>query len=420
MTTLQGQRVLVMGLGNFGGGSGCAGWLHAQGASVTVTDLRPESELGEALASLPRDGIAFRLGGHDASDFRSADLIVVNPAVPHPWSNPYLNAAREAGVALTTEIRLLTANISRDRCIGITGTAGKSTTASMTHHLLTSAGVPAVLGGNIGGSLLPSLAGITPDTWVVLELSSAQLHWLGEEPAWSPRIAGTTNVLPNHIDWHETEQHYRACKELIHANQRPGDRWFDGEALEPPHVPLALPGKHNRRNAALATALASATGTRIDGGSLQTFSALPHRLCPIGEGQLASFIDDSKSTTPEATILAVESLSDPTRIHLIAGGYDKGVPITSIARCIDRVAGLYTIGATGAAIAEAAGDAATPCGRLAVAVDTAMARMAEGDVLLLSPGCASWDQFTDYRARGEAFASLVSERLGAAAARPVG
>ncbi|MCP4759138.1 MAG: UDP-N-acetylmuramoyl-L-alanine--D-glutamate ligase [Planctomycetes bacterium] len=410
MTELAGQRILLMGLGSFGGGSGCARWLLDQGADVTVTDLRSPEDLEQSTHGL--DGARLVLGHHDPADFAAADFIVVNPAVPHPWDNPLIQGAQAAGVPLTTEIRLLTERLDRCRCIGITGTAGKSTTAAMTHHLLKAAGLDARLGGNIGGSLLTELNTINADTWLVLELSSAQLHWLGREPGWSPAIAGITNIAPNHLDWHETERHYSDSKAVIHRFQIETDSFVRGESFDPITESLRVPGEHNQRNARMAIELARCAAPNIDPLELASFCGLPHRLCALGGDEPPRFYDDSKSTTPEATLLAIDSFPDSRRVHLIAGGYDKGVSLRPIAERSDQLAGLYSIGATGPALAAAAPSCA-PCETLERAVATAIPRMREGDVLLLSPGCASWDQFDDYRQRGLRFASLVAAETSA-------
>jgi len=406
MTELAGQRILLMGLGSFGGGRGCARWLLDQGADVTITDLRSPEDLKHSTQGLEPARLV--LGRHDVADFTRADLIVVNPAVPHPWNNPLLRAASDARVPLTAEIRLLTERLDRRRCIGITGTAGKSTTAAMTHHLLTAAGVDARLGGNIGGSLLGELDTIGAETWVVLELSSAQLHWLGRAPGWSPAIAGTTNIAPNHLDWHLSESHYAESKAVIHRFQDENDSRVDGDSCAPVPGTLRLPGEHNRRNAGMALALASQAVSGVSANALASFRGLPHRLHALGGEEAPKFFDDSKSTTPEATLRAIDSFPDPSRVHLIAGGYDKGVSLDPIARRCSELAGLYTIGATGPALAAAAGRSCASCETLDCAVATALQRMRPGDVLLLSPGCASWDQFDDYRQRGLRFASLVA------------
>jgi UDP-N-acetylmuramoylalanine--D-glutamate ligase len=413
MATLADQRVVVMGLSTFGGGVGCVSWLLEQGADVTITDLRDEQTLGPSLSEFEHQRCRLVLGRHAAADFAEADLIIVNPAVPKPWSNPYLKVAEEAGIPMCTEISLLTDRLDRRCCIGITGTAGKSTTAAMTHHLLAAAGHDAVLGGNIGGSLLPRLGDIGADTWVVLELSSAQLYWLGQGKGWSPSIAGITNIAPNHLDWHGDMDHYLTCKESIAKTHTHEDVLIRGEHCDalPAGIELLVPGEHNRINAAMAAALASAA-TNVSADTLRSFRGLHHRLAAVEEQSSKRFFDDSKSTTPEATVLAVNSFGDSTRIHLIAGGYDKGVSLAAIAELAPTLAGLYTIGATGGMLSQSAGPTSTPCGTLDRAVAAAIARMRDGDVLLLSPGCASWDQFSDYRARGEAFAALVAEAVG--------
>ena len=381
-------------------------WLLRQGAEVTITDLRTEETLDRSLGEIDAGKCRLVLGAHQTEDFRNADLVVANPAVPHPWSNIYLSAAREAGVPCTPQIVLLTEQLAPDRCTGITGSAGKSTTAAMTHHLLVGSGHDAVLGGNIGGSLLNDLDSIGPATWTVLELSSAQLYWISTSGHWKPGIAGITNLTPNHLDWHESLDHYRQCKESI-GEEASLIASEDCQPLED-SVTLRLPGEHNRRNAALAVALVRAAAAPVNTQVLETFNGLPHRLCPVGAERVPRYFDDSKSTTPEATTLAVAAFPDASKVHLIAGGYDKGVSLSPIAALGPSLAGLYTIGATGVELAKQAHPHSESCGTLDQAVASARSRMRDGEVLLLSPGCASWDQFEDYRQRGAAFASLLT------------
>ena len=205
---LKDARVTVMGLGQFGGGLGVTRWLLARGARVLLTDRDPRERLERPLAELAEacesGAVTLRLGGHDERDFADADLVVANPAVPVPWDNAYLRAAREAGTPVTTEIRLAVDEHDRDRTEADTGSAGKSSTSSMIALLLDDAPRTARLGGNIGGSLLGAAA--RPGEWTVLELSSAMLWWLGEGAAlagqapWSPRVAVLTNLAPNHVD----------------------------------------------------------------------------------------------------------------------------------------------------------------------------------------------------------------------------
>ena len=432
MDGLKGKRVTVMGLGRFGGGLGVARWLHEQGSDVLVTDMASTDALCEQVTKLPH-GVRTRLGGHDERDFIDTDLVVASPAVAHPWSNPYLNAAKDAGVPITTEIGLVIDRLPvRTRVIGITGTAGKSTTSAMAARALEAAGQRVHLGGNIGGSLLE--ADIGPEDFVVLELSSFMLHWVGLR-SWSPGTAVLTNLSPNHLDWHESFEHYEASKRQIAEHQVAGDlllcdlgkdRWPElttATRIEPVELEhgLALPGAHNRANAAVALAAASATLHRhaiehdLDrpAGAIAGFTGLPHRLQLVVQHAGVAFYNDSKCTTPEAVVLAVDALADRTpreAIHLIAGGADKGVDLSTIAHLSRTLAHVHTIGATGPAIvqkAHALGGRATHHGTLQAAFAAAIDQRAVGSAVLLSPGCASWDQFTNYEARGAQFVDLV-------------
>jgi UDP-N-acetylmuramoylalanine--D-glutamate ligase len=428
LSDLAGRRVTVMGLGRFGGGAGVTRWLVQQGADVLLTDLQTPEQLAEPLAEIAdlvsRGCVKLRLGEHNVSDFTTCDLVIANPAVPRPWDNRFLRAAEAADIPITTEIRLLIERLDRARIVGITGSAGKSTTSAMIHHILSRAGHRSALGGNIGGSLLDDLESLHEADWIVLELSSAMLHWLGagagwpQAPGFSPLVAVLTNLAPNHLDWHGSFEHYQQSKLNIFRWQRPGNISLRGEEVDRPAAPidLAIPGAHNQRNAALAIT-ASQSVIDLDWNDaanlLADFPGLPHRLQLVAERDGLRFYNDSKSTTPEATCLAVESFDDASRIHLIAGGYDKGSDLGSIAALAGRIASLTTIGATGHALAQAA----TAHGRsehretLDQAVAAALARMKPGDILLLSPGCASWDQFMNYEARGVAFVRCIEEGI---------
>ena len=417
-------RCTVMGLGRFGGGLGVTRWLLERGCPVLLTDLAQEKALVAPLKELEEaigtGQLKLQLGSHEAKDFMDTDLVIANPAVPLPWNDPFLSIAREHGIPVTTEISLLVRQLDRRRVIGVTGTNGKSTTASMIHHTLIANGIDSHLGGNIGGSLLGSAATMPVDSWAVLELSSAMLWWLHEEatnePGWSPGIAVMTNISPNHLDWHGDQKHYVMCKEQITRDQLPGENCLRGDYISrrATPIPLTIPGRHNQDNAHLAVMAASAA-TGIDPGDaargLADFPGLPHRLEAIdADGR---FFNDSKSTTPEATLLAIDAFSPHhSRIHLIAGGYDKGVSLESIGSISERLAGLYTIGTTGPSLAASAGPQTHQCGDLRTAVETAIPRMRPDDLLLLSPGCASWDQFPNYEARGDAFRDLVGDHPG--------
>ena len=469
--SLAGQRVLVMGLGQFGGGVGVAKFLAAQGARVLVTDKERPEKLEQSKAQLAGLDIDFRLGEHIPSDFTTADLIVVNPAVI-PYKSEHLLAAKNAGVPFTSEIRLLTQRLpNRHRIIGITGSAGKSTTTSMVGHILRTRqssefrvpsselttpkttptdsasptrnseletrNFPSVhLGGNLGGSLLNSLDTIRPDDWVVLELSSFMLEGLRED-RFAPHIALITNLAPNHLDWHGTLEAYRDAKQALLDFQHDDDITILGPGADgfTPRVanknqrvflnadiakltrdvpPLLIPGEHNRLNAAMAVEVCVAAGVERSQAlaAIATFTGLPHRLERVHEAHGVLYFNDSKCTTPQAAMLALQSFK-PGIVHLILGGYNKGsdlAPLAAFAK--QHCKAIHTIGTTGPAIADAAEKASGKAlvfrsETLARAMHDMKPHLAPGDVALLSPACASWDQFTNFEARGAAFIELA-------------
>ena len=457
MDDFRGKRVTVMGLGRFGGGVGVTRWLASQGAQIIVTDTEQEKELGpsvEKIRDLVEAGqVTLRLGGHDEADFAGAEVVVANPAVRAPWKNPFLLVAQQAGARITTEIGLSVSRLDQSRLVCVTGSAGKSTTSALIAHILERAGEPVRFGGNIGGSLLGGTnerdgapgAGGSPQTrhgpgrvgasWVVLELSSFQLYWLGREAVGlRPRVAAVTNLAGNHLDWHEHFEHYRQSKQVILAGQRAGDGAILGAGVrdwvtspgvlrrvieQDARVPgLAIPGRHNEVNAAMACAAVAALGVPGLGDAnaaelARDFPGLPHRLQLVGTVRGVACYNDSKATTPEATLLAVKAMHESgMRVHLIAGGFDKLADLSPVAALADELAGLYTIGATGPAIAAGAGGRARECGTVRAATAAALARATPGEAVLLSPACASWDQFDNYEQRGELFAALVRNAGG--------
>lgn len=397
-----------MGLGRHGGGAAAARYLAEHGAIVTVTDLADAAALAVSIAALADAPIErFTLGRHDERDFTRADLVIVNPAVTP--DNRFIALARQSGARIASEIELFLEECSAS-VIGITGTVGKSTTAAMTAAAIEASGRRAWLGGNIGHSLLADLPQIRSDDWVVLELSSFQLHWLSDDARW-PQFAALTNFAPNHLDWHPNVEHYCQSKQrLLDHAERVIEPWRG-----PDVPPLRVPGCHNSANAALAAACAGAAGG--DRGpierALAEFRGLPHRLALVAEIDGRRFYNDSKATTPEAAIAALEAMNRPTWILL--GGHDKGVDLAPLCRAISRRArGAALFGAVVSKLAELL-DAHAPqfprarCHTLDEAFAWCCDQSRPGEAILLSPACASLDQFRDYVQRGERFVQLVRE-----------
>ena len=451
-----------MGLGGFGGGVGAVRFLAETGAKVIVTDLRSERELSPSLAQMDRAWpITLRLGQHDEADFRNTDLVVVSPAVPK--NSPFLAVARDAGIPLTSELNLFWER-NRGRVLAITGSNGKSTTTALTHAILESDRAPrrCWLGGNIGISLLPDVRRIQPEDWVILELSSFQLEDLAPlQPR--PEIAVVTNFSPNHLDRHGTVEAYRAAKQnllcwqateqfavvnalsevadwptvatrLLFGPSDSGQLGIFGEGSEvmarmpaesscelrmPLRRWLRLPGTHNWQNAQAAIAASLAAGASLEAieQGVSNFRGLPHRLEFVADVQGRRCFNDSKSTTPEATVLALKSFDEPT--VLLAGGYDKLIDLSAIAAtAVTRCRAVALLGQTGPRLgklieqAARAANVAGPICRgfesLAPAVAWSLQESGPGDIVLLSPGCASYDWFQNYIERGEAFTAFVA------------
>ena len=451
----QDHRVTVMGLGSFGGGSGLARYLAEQGAAVTVTDLKDATALQDALAALRGLPIRFVLGEHRENDFTDTDRVFVNPAVP--LTSPYLELARSHGIPLDSEMNLFVRQCP-GRIVGITGSVGKTTTTSLLGSILQHHDARTLVGGNIGGSLLSRLSDIHPGTPVVLEISSFQLEHLDWQ-GYSPPLAVVLNLTPNHLDRHGTMAAYQAAKEVILAHQTTEDvavlNWDDpavrgmagrghgrrlyysvheplehGVHRDGPALILAsgserqelcqvsdlrLRGLHNLGNAAAAAAAAATLDVppaAISTG-LQAFSGLRHRLEWIADKNGVAFFNDSKATTPFSTQCALQAFEQP--VLLLAGGYDKGTPFDELAHVMQasvRVALLY--GDTAPKLADALRRVPSPPEFIQLpSLDDALHRAADlarpGEVVLLSPACASYDQFPHYVARGDHFRALVNE-----------
>lgn len=463
LSTYDGMNATVMGLGKFAGGVAAARFLAQHGAVVTVTDLRSSDQLADSLEMLSDLPIArFALDGHPDDVLADCLLLVVNPAV-RP-DHPLVALARAQLIDVTTEIELFLRHCPAS-VIAVTGSNGKSTTTALIHHLLLHANPDFEgriwLGGNIGISLLDQVHLIQSQDLVVLELSSFQLHLLGEK-RFRPKIAVLTNFTPNHLDWHGSEANYRKAKQAIfdaqssddvaiipddthpesHSDKTPwrvrGDRLRfgltdhgdDGVFLEGGmlilrcrdfedvirlSVPPQLPGKHNQLNiaaAACAAWLAGADSTRFS-SALRTFQPLPHRLQLVAEKAGRQFWNDSIATTPESATMALHVF--PGRIILLAGGYDKGQDLASFASEIkSRVAAVVLMGQTATCLHQLLTNEPSQL-KIKIVTDfreafrCAVAFSQQGDIVLLSPGCASYGWFQDFRERGELFSALARE-----------
>jgi UDP-N-acetylmuramoylalanine--D-glutamate ligase len=443
---LAGRRVLVMGLGSFGGGAGAVRYLAGLGARVTVTDRRAAASLETSLRALADVPAEYVLGEHRRADFEASALVVVNPAV-RP-DDPLLVAARAAGAELTSEIELFLEAV-RARVVAITGTQGKSSTATMTHQLLVACGRRAHLGGNIGSSLLPALPTIAPGDLVVLELSSYQLESLGGSAACARAEAvAVVNVLADHLERHGTTAAYAAAKRRILELVKPGGhvllpldderlaRWdvpgvrlpfcardsghglhvrdgefrLDGERLGRV-ADLALPGEFQRENALVALGLAHLLGAEPEAlaRALSAVRGLEHRLQDLGLVRGRRVIDNAVSTTPDSTISALLAL--PAGTVLVLGGRQKRLPLDELAHVArERAAHAVAFGEAGASFAAALAAAGVPV-ECAEGVEDALAlaleRGAPGAHVLFSPAASSFDAYGNFQERAAAFRAAL-------------
>ena len=440
----------MVGLGRFGGGVGAVRFLASEGAEVTVMDQDAETSLADSLAAIRDLEPKLLLGRQDLRPCLEADFVVLNPAVKP--SDPLVLALAARGIPVTSEIALFL-----ERCeapvLGITGSNGKSTAASLSFELLRAAGARTHFGGNIGKSLLASLPDISPTDRVVLELSSAQTKDFVRLGV-GVQAACVTNLTPNHLDYHRSFEEYAAAKRqlvetlppngawavlpeslsdwkggwrnaLVSASTpktpRPG-AWVEGNvlhaALEGEEVSFLMPenprlvGPHNRAN--LLTALAGVLAIFPEAArkadalaeAAKRFGGLPHRLEFVTERQGVRFYNDSKATTPEAAITALHAFPAGS-IHAIVGGKSKGMDLGEFAAALKaRTKAIYLIGAAAGEIRKALGTGGpevVDSGTLEASVREAAGRAKAGEVVLLSPACASYDQFRNYEERGEAF-----------------
>jgi len=447
---LKDKRVLVVGLGKSGVAS--ALFLKAHGARVTVSDNKSGDELRNEIPALLDHGITVETGGHGERTFREQDLIVVSPGVP--VDAPMLQQARSLGEMVIGEIELA-AQFLRGPIVAITGSNGKTTTTALTGEIMTAGGLPTLVGGNIGTPAISLVERDKPETVIVLEVSSFQLETI---QTFHPKIAVVLNVTPDHLDRHRTFEAYTDAKARMFENQKGDDFavlnaddptcvamaartraqvfWFsrqkeveqgawerdgkvlfrDGERQREIMLGSEIPlkGAHNLENvlaAVCAGALMGCAPEKIR-QAVREFKAVEHRLEFVATIRGVDYYNDSKATNVDATIKALESF--PANIHLILGGKDKGSDYSVLNDLLrQRVKRVYTIGAAAEKIESQI--VSSKSGEIEVvhaqtlenALRKANSIAEAGDVVLLAPACASFDQFKSYEHRGQVFKEIV-------------
>jgi len=442
---LANKRVLVVGLGKSGVAS--ALFLQARGAKVTVSDSKPQDQLGEEIPVLLDHGIAVETGGHGERTFRGQDLIVVSPGVP--VDSPPLVQARALGEPVIGEIELASQFLPKN-LVAITGSNGKTTTTTLAGEIIAGGGFSTAVGGNIGTPAISLVEQAMPDTVVVLEVSSFQLETI---QTFRPKVAVVLNITPDHLDRHRTFEAYTNAKARIFENQQAQDFavlnaddaasaglasrtqaqvfWIsrkkevkqgayvrDGriffrdpkgqhEIMQTSEIPLK--GSHNVENVLAAICVGAVMG--CDAVSIAkavlNFKAVEHRLEYVATIRGVEYYNDSKATNVDATIKALESF--PANVHLILGGKDKDSDYTQLNDLLQqRVNRVYTIGAAAEKIeSQIKGVEVDHSETLETALRRASAIAAAGDVVLLAPACASFDQFQNYEHRGRVFKEVV-------------
>jgi len=446
MMELRGKRVLVVGLGKSGVAS--ALFLKLRGARVTVSDTKTEDELRAEIPVLLDQGITVETGEHGERTFHGQDLIVVSPGVSVD-ALPIVRA-RTSGEPIIGEIELA-AQFLAGRIVAITGSNGKTTTTTLTGEILTAGGLPTLVGGNIGTPAISLVERAKPDHIIVLEVSSFQLETI---QTFRPKMAVILNITSDHLDRHRTFEAYAGAKARIFENQQADDFavlnaddpncvalaeviparicWFSRKKEVQPGASvrdgrigfrdaegereimlvseIPLKGGHNLENVLAAICAGALMGVKPEHirRAVQQFKAVEHRLEYVATIRGVDYYNDSKATNVDATIKALESF--PANIHLILGGKDKGSDYTVLNDLLrERVKRVYTIGAAAEKIESHIKGAAeiVPAETLDDAVRRAAAVAQAGDVVLLAPACASFDQFDNYEHRGRVFKQVV-------------
>jgi len=447
MFDLNGKKVLVIGLARTGVATSLFCARH--GALVTAVDTRPESEVVEAAAKLRAAEIFLQLGGYSEKNLDGQDLVIPSPGVPA--DSTILKAARANSILVWSEIELADRFLN-GRLVGITGSNGKTTTTSLIEHILKNSGFSTLLAGNIGTPLIDVVEQTTDQTITVAELSSFQLELI---ETFRPNISVFLNLTPDHLDRHGSMDAYAAAKARIFEKQTAGDFailnaddpastpyaptkpkvfWLsrkqrvaqgaflrgeeiifrhDGEEeviLKQSEIPL--PGAHNLENVLAAVAAARLAGAPPNGiaKAIRSFAGVEHRLEFVAEHNGVRYYNDSKATNVDATLKALDAL--PGRILIILGGKDKDSDYTVLQTPLREKAILaLLIGAAADKIEkQIAGSVAIErAGTIQRAVEIASRAAQPGDIVVLAPACASFDQFENYEHRGRVFKQLVGQ-----------
>jgi UDP-N-acetylmuramoylalanine--D-glutamate ligase len=410
---------LIVGLAR--SGHAAALMLRNRGEDVTGVDAGAPA----GIEALEDAGVHVLLGEHGPAPLERVNAVVKSPGVPA--QAPAIVAARERGVTVLGELELAW-RLLPNEFIAVTGTNGKTTTVELIGHIHREAALPVEVAGNVGVALSGLVGRVPEQATIVCEASSFQLE---DTLAFAPEAAVLLNVTPDHLDRHATIEEYRAAKAQIFARQDAGDLAVLPRALDVAGLPgaarrvhldderyapfageLRLPGEHNRENALAATAVCLERGLDPDAvrEGLRTFAGVPHRLEEVARRGGVLYVNDSKATNVQSTLVALRAFPD-SPIQLILGGQGKGQDFAPLRAAVRRsCAAVYLIGEDTPIIAAALEGVAVPvhrCGDLDSAVARAARAARAGDVVLLAPACASYDQFADFQARGDRFRELI-------------
>ncbi len=446
MMDLSGQRILVIGLGKTG--TATARFLSRQGADVVVTDEKAPSELREVLDSLQREGVNFRFHPCVPDILSDVEMVIPSPGVS-PFNRMLLEAVRK-NKPILSELELACRFVKRP-VIAITGTNGKTTTTTLIGEILAKSGMSVFVGGNIGTPLIGYVDGPQQDDYVVVEVSSFQLQWIHD---FRPDVAILLNVTRDHVDYHGTFADYRRAKERIFENQTEQDlailnadednagtlshrlaakiahfsssrrlpqgifldggqmiyRPLAGETENYPMDMVKIPGVHNIENIMAAVMAARWAGCRREAiiDAVGHFRGVAHRIEYAGEKDGVAFYDDSKATNVGAVLRALETFSRP--VVLLMGGRDKQGDFEMLSAMVEkRVKTLILFGEARERIATLLGGVVKTkqAATLRQAMPLAWCSATAGDVVLLAPGCASFDEFRDYKERGDVFKQWI-------------